>query len=236
MRWDLVTIILFLAVFMPWRGVLRMRAVRRLRNVDSSARARLYASTIVFQWLLVSITVWRALLRGWELRALGLGLPVSLRTVLFGLVPAAVLTVTQVIGVRKLRETPAAQGVMVDLTKKIMPQAASELPLFIALVCTVSICEEALYRGFAFTFFQVLFGGSLLAATLTSSALFAVGHLYQGRRGIASTFVAGLAFAALRVYTGTIVPCIITHFAVDLAAGMVCLSLAKEHATARTTV
>ena len=89
-----------------------------------------------------------------------------------------------------------------------------------ALVCTVSLCEEFLYRGFVFSAFERVFGGSAIAAILGSSVLFGVGHVYQGRRGMTNTFVLGAIFAGVRFWTGSLAPPILAHLAVDLVAGL----------------
>lgn len=112
-------------------------------------------------------------------------------------------------------------GFLQELSRKLMPQNAVEIPVFFALVCTVSLCEEFLYRGFLFALFFRVGGGSIFIAVLCSSVLFAVGHLYQGRRGVTATFLLGLVLAASRAWTGSLVPGFAVHFAVDLIAGLV---------------
>jgi len=44
-------------------------------------------------------------------------------------------------------------------------------------------------------------------------------HLYQGRRGILTTFVVGLLFAAIRSWTGSLLAPFGAHFLADLTAG-----------------
>lgn len=55
---------------------------------------------------------------------------------------------------------------------------------------------------------------------VASSAWFAVAHLYQGRRGILTTFVVGLLFSAVRIWSGNLGPAIAGHIGVDLIAGL----------------
>ncbi len=85
-----------------------------------------------------------------------------------------------------------------------MPHNMIEALAFVALVSTVALCEEYLYRGFAFAAFQD-----------------AAGHLYQGRRGLRTTFIVGILFAAARIATASLVPSIAAHFVTDLVAGLV---------------
>jgi len=52
-----------------------------------------------------------------------------------------------------------------------------------------------------------------------SSVLFSLAHLYQGRRGVASTLLVGLLFSTIRVWTGSLIPCMAGHFVADAAIG-----------------
>jgi membrane protease YdiL (CAAX protease family) len=50
--------------------------------------------------------------------------------------------------------------------------------------------------------------------------MFAVAHLYQGPRGLITTFVVGLLFAAIRAWTGSLLAPLIAHFVADITAGL----------------
>jgi membrane protease YdiL (CAAX protease family) len=101
-----------------------------------------------------------------------------------------------------------------------MPQNTTERLAFFALVVTVAICEEILYRGWAQRFFQDLSGGSVVVAIIGSAALFSIAHIYQGRRGLIATFIVGAVFSGVRAWTGSLLPTMAAHFAADLAAGL----------------
>ena len=218
--WDLLLIAAVLGIVVPWRGVTRVRALLSRADLRTMDRLVMYASTIAFQWLATGLTVWRCLARGWNPTDMGLALEHTVRPILVGVAIAFVLAIFQVLGIRQMARTPVSQqGILWQLSRKLMPQNAVESFAFIALVSTVSVCEEFLYRGFAFGLFRQLWSSGT-AALLGSSLLFAIGHLYQGRRGVISTFFLGLIFAAARAWTGNIVPGIIAHFVVDLIAGL----------------
>jgi membrane protease YdiL (CAAX protease family) len=102
---------------------------------------------------------------------------------------------------------------------KIFPRDAIERPSFLALVATVAICEELIYRGFAQYVFQD-WSRSLLVGILGSALLFSVAHLYQGKRGLISTFAVGLLFSGVRAWTGSLAPTIVAHFVADLSIGL----------------
>jgi membrane protease YdiL (CAAX protease family) len=219
--WDFVLILLVMAVVVPWRGSSRVRMMLSRPQLTSSDRIWLYGSTIAFQWLGTGIIAWRAIARGLSPAALGLsssrpGLAISLG---FGM--AAGFAMLQIISLRQMSRVPVAErGSLYQVAARLMPQNLLEVSVFVALVCTVSLCEEFMYRGFAYAVFKQLGAGSTAVAIIASSALFAAGHLYQGRRGVVNTFVLGMLLAGARSWSGSLVPAILSHLAVDLTAGL----------------
>ncbi len=219
--WDLVAILLLLGLIVPWRGAVRVRVLLARSALSSTERITIYGSTIAFQWILSAVTVWRCVAHGWSLPSLGVALAHRSAAIGIGLALASVLALVQFVAFRQLgRVPPERRGRLAEIARKLMPQNLAEALAFVALVCTVSVCEELLFRGFAFSAFQRVFGGSAAAAILGSSILFGVGHFYQGRRGVANTSVLGAIFAAVRLWTGSLVPAILAHLAVDLVAGL----------------
>jgi membrane protease YdiL (CAAX protease family) len=219
--WDLAAILLLLGVLVPWRGAVRVRVLLTRSALSSAERIAIYASTIAFQWILTALTVWRCIARGWSLASLGIALANRPLALGVGLALASALGLIQLVALRQLRHVPPEQrGRLPEIARKLMPQNLTEALPFVALVCTVSLCEEFLYRGFVFSVFQRVLGGSALGAILGSSILFGIGHFYQGRRGMINTFVLGAIFAAVRFWSGSLAPSILVHLAVDLVAGL----------------
>jgi len=219
--WDFIVILVALATIVPWRGVIRVRTLFARSSITSADRMGIYASTIALQWLAVGLTAWRCFARGLSARSLGISLPHPAGTVALGITIALLFAFLQMLGFRALSKVPVERrGRVYELACKIRPQGAAEILAFVALVVTVSFCEEFLFRGFAFAIFRQLLLGSAAAAILASSSLFAVGHLYQGRRGIVITFFLGVIFALARTFTGSLLPPVMAHCAVDLMAGL----------------
>jgi uncharacterized protein len=77
-----------------------------------------------------------------------------------------------------------------------------------------------IYRGFVQRVFQDWPRGSLIVGIVGSALYFALAHLYQGRRGLISTFSVGLMFSAMRAWTGSLVPSIAAHFVADITVGL----------------
>ncbi len=115
------------------------------------------------------------------------------------------------------------EGPLFRITEKIMPRTWTEGIVFAALAGTAGLSEEFLYRGFLLAVFANVFtntAGSVLIASCLSSLWFAVAHLYQGRRGSITTFVVAMIFASVRVWSGSLLPSIVAHAAVDLVVGL----------------
>jgi membrane protease YdiL (CAAX protease family) len=222
--WDFILILIVLGVLVPWRGAVRIKRLLAQDALTTSQRLSLYASTIAFQWLLVAVIFWRSFSR--HLSPIDLGLVVSgvWQTWSVTLVVTALLCVNQWAGVRKIARLPPDQrGFLFQFTQKIMPQTTTEAFAFVALACTAGLSEEFVYRGFVFAVFSRAFADSAFAvffALVVSSAWFAMAHLYQGRRGIITTFVVGTLFSTVRIWSGNLVPAIIGHIGVDLVAGL----------------
>ncbi len=217
--WDLIVLLLALALLVPWRGVQRVRALLERPDLGPGGRVTLYFSTMTAQWLFVGVTLWRCAVRGFAAASLGLVLPNPVVTIAEGIALALPFALTQLVGFRALSQIPVEQrGRIYEVARKLMPRNAVEASAFTLLVATVSLCEEFLYRGFAFAFFLRL-AHSPAAALVASSLLFGVGHLYQGRRGVFLTCVLGMVFGGARIFSGSLVPGIIAHFTVDILAG-----------------
>jgi membrane protease YdiL (CAAX protease family) len=222
--WDFILILIVLGVLVPWRGAVRVRRLLAQPALTSSQRLSLYASTIAFQWSIVAVIYWRSVAR--HLTPADLGLVVSgiWQTFSIAFVFTALLCLNQWAGLRKIALIPADQrGFLFQFTQKIMPQTTVETLIFVALALTAGLSEEFIYRGFVFALFSRVFGVStfgILLATAISSIWFASAHFYQGRRGVVTTFVVGVLFAAVRIWTGNLVPAIIGHAGVDLVAGI----------------
>jgi len=222
--WDFFLILFFLGVVVPWRGTARIKRLMSKPQLTAAGRLSLYASTIGFQWLIVAVVVWRCVARAVDPVELGLAGADSVRVAWTTLGLTALLCANQVMGLRKMASVPEGKrGPLFSITERIMPNGPTEALVFAALACTAGLSEEFWYRGFVFMAFirmMVNYGPPLVAAAILSSVLFSVAHLYQGRRGVITTFVVGMIFASARIWTGSLVPVICAHIAIDLVAGI----------------
>ncbi len=220
MPWDFWVIVVFLGVVIPWRGHARLKKLLALPTVDTKEKLALYAATIGFQWLLCGVVAWRATARGVTAEELGLG-----SNGWVGIVTAGVLGAVLVGGLQwlNLRRIGRMEGVAPELLRKLasrlLPVTLIEYLPYAALAITAGVCEEFIYRGFLLA---VLFriGWPVWVGVVLTSALFGLAHAYQGRAGILSTGIFGVVLAFGRLALGSLIPVMMWHAGLDLAAGI----------------
>jgi membrane protease YdiL (CAAX protease family) len=234
MHWDFALILLVLGIAVPLLGRRRIGQLMRTPSTTKLDRLSLYATTLAFQSIAAGVILWRAAAHGIRAARLGLAIGNPALTVTVTIVLASLVLLNQLFSLRRLVSNPAeAQGLLPQLALKLFPQDDVERLAFFALVVTVAICEELVYRGFVQYVFQDWSKGSVTVGVLGSAVYFSIAHLYQGRRGLASTLLAGLLFAAVRAWTGSLLPPIAAHFVADitvgsLAPGKILLAQSKE--------
>lgn len=233
MHWDFALILLVFATAVPLLGRRRIRQLVAMPETTKRDRLALYASTVAFQWLAAAVVLWRARAHQIVLARLGLAMPKPALTAIVSILLAALVLGNQLFSLRQLATHPEeARGIVPQLALKIFPQDRVERLAFLAVVATVAFCEELIYRGFVQRVLLEWSGGLVLAGILGSAAMFAVAHLYQGRRGLITTLVVGLLFASIRAWTGSLLAPLIAHFIADITAGFLAparLRLAMTH-------
>ena len=191
MHWDFALILLFLATVVPLLGRRRIRRLMEASSTTKADRLILYASTIAFQWIAVALILWRTYAHHLSPASLGLAIPKPGLALITAILLSALVLVNQIVALRRLKEHPesSSHGILPHLALKIFPQDTVERLGFTALVSTVAICEELIYRGFAQRVFQdwsTNWVGATIAVgvgVVGSAVMFSLAHLYQGRRG-----------------------------------------------------
>jgi uncharacterized protein len=235
MHWDYALILIFFALAVPWLGRRRIRQLLDAPEFSSVDRLRLYASTVAFQWIAAVVVLWRILAHHLSPADLGIALPRPGLALTTGAALSLLLLINQIVALRQLsRAADAKRAVLPRLAAKIFPRSASERCAYFAVVATVAICEEWVFRGFIQRILQDWSGGYVALGILGSAVLFGFAHLYQGRRGVATTGALGFVFSLVRTWTGSLFPTMAAHFAADLAVGLLAprrLAMAEKAAS-----
>jgi membrane protease YdiL (CAAX protease family) len=220
MPWDFWLIFLFLSVVIPWRGYTRLKKLLALPSVDTKGKVALYAVTIAFQWMLAGVVSWRSVVRGLTIQELGLGSQNRIGAMAAGLVGAVFIGSLQWLNLRRIGKMEGeAPDLLRKLANRLLPVNLLEYLPYSALAITAGVCEEFVYRGFVIAAFSKA-GLPLWLVVITSSILFGLAHAYQGRAGIVSTGIFGVLLAVGRLGFGSLVPVMMWHAGLDLAAGI----------------
>ena len=231
MPWDFWLIFLFLSVVIPWRGYTRLKKLLERPSVDTKEKLVLYALTIAFQWMLVGLVAWRSLVRGLTIEGLGLGPQDWLGLGVSGLFGAIVIGGLQWLNLKRIgRMEGDAPELLRKLANRLLPVNILEYLPYSALAITAGVCEEFVYRGFAVAAFSKA-GLPLWLVVIASSILFGLAHAYQGRSGIISTGIFGVLLAIARLGFGSLVPVMMWHAGLDLAAGIAAPRYMLKHPT-----
>lgn len=193
------------------------RMLRR-RDHDPKALTGMYRSWIAGSWAVTALVLLVvAVAPGVASSDLGLTLPGEMSTTLgmaagagVGLVLMAVLRHR---GVRFGRGAPE----VASLTA-MRPRNAAERLHGLAMAVTAGICEEIVYRGFLIALGVGVLGLGTKPAAYLALALFVMGHLYQGWRGMLLVAVAGNGLTMLYLKTGSLLLPILLHILIDVVA------------------
>lgn len=109
---------------------------------------------------------------------------------------------------------------------RIMPRTRQEFLLYPVAAVAASIFEELLYRGYLIGVFRASAG--VPGAVLLSSALFGLGHLYQGWRHVLRTSLIGLALAIGYALTGSLWWLMLAHAIFNLSGGLLAWKLMNQ--------
>lgn len=190
-----------------------------LRTGQPGARVRGYWKTIVHQWVLSALVLTAWLVQGRDLPVLGLGWGEGwLAWLMAGLaVTGAALMALQTRSIASSAEARAQVRRSVAGVREVLPHDRGEFAVFRALSVTAGVCEELLFRGYL-TWVIAGFAGPGVAV-LGSAALFGLGHLYQGVRGVLQSGTIGLVMSGICIAAGSLWAAMVLHAAVDWGSG-----------------
>jgi len=203
----------------PTWGVYLYRKLEREVAADPRARRRFYLLVIVDEWVWLPFVGFILWLHSASPAAVGITMPAAAG--LFGWIFACAVTaavLVQTVVSIALRERLARDPKTIASLRHILPmlpRTGDEQRWWIALSVTAGICEEILFRGFLFFYFQQIWGQPLWLALVGSSAVFGLAHIYQGLKHGGITGVLGLVMGGLYAATGSVLIPIVLHAIMD---------------------
>jgi membrane protease YdiL (CAAX protease family) len=225
-------LLFLLTVVLPAGGWISIRRLRRrlAKGVPYTTRATDYRNNILVMWTVAALLAVGWLILGRDWRLLGLTLPDGhwIGVVISGCIAAGLVGLDLYI-YRRVQRSDSAARELVDQTAPftmLLPHTRRELSWFYGLSLTAGITEELLYRGFLIAYLGAFV--SMPMAIITSSAIFAIAHSYQGLSGSLRTFLVGLALAIAYVLSGSLLFPIIAHVLVDLISGRMIFDILRR--------
>jgi membrane protease YdiL (CAAX protease family) len=100
------------------------------------------------------------------------------------------------------------------LPRFLTPKGLPQIFLACILAAVAAVAEETIFRGYLLLRLHNL-TGSLISAVLISSALFSLGHGYEGAIGVGTVGVLGLILALTYVWRKSLVAPAVLHFLID---------------------
>jgi membrane protease YdiL (CAAX protease family) len=207
-------------LIIPWQSVRGIRLLDTLVVRDPGARLSFYRSAIVSQWALAVI----ALAAMWSAEPRYVAELFSSRLtsdalLVLGFATLALLSQSPLIPVvRDRMERSGAMRRMLYPMRNILPRSAAEKNLWVTVSMTAGICEEILFRAFLFFYAQSIIGLEAAGAVALSTAIFAVGHVYQGTANMFRVAIIGTILGVVFAATDNLVYCMALHAFVDLGA------------------
>ncbi len=230
--WD-HALVVAIAIGWPGYALVAFHAYReKVRRGVPGTRLAEYAESMLVQWLFVAVTVALWIRMDRDFAALSLVAPAG-AAAWSGVATAALLggfMVAQSAMVARRPDTHDQVRTALAPVAELLPSDRNDLTGFLSLSITAGICEEILFRGLLPWYFAHIvgaWGGQGLALIFFTGA-----HLYLGvtasvRAGFAAAIAAGLC-----LWSGSLLPGMLLHAALDVAAGWMGYEVLRERSPA----
>lgn len=210
----LILVLLLLDYFVLWPTFLR-----RSEADPGRARTWLWSSWMIVLWTLAGsvVTLWLVQTRPWG--ALRFVTPQGWRLWgSIGLVLAFAITSARPI----VRIARAKRPMRIKMgnrhVERYSPHTKPELGWWVAASLSAGFCEELVFRGYLIWAFQPMLG--LGGAAVFSVVVFALGHAYQGVKGVFATGLIGAILTVVVLGLGSLLPAMALHALADISQGV----------------
>jgi len=228
----MVQIILFIAISILFIGVYPLSGYYQTRNLFKRAKKEIsnksawYRQSMLWSWIPALVIIVVIVADGYSLKSLGFKTNISSKSAVNEwVVYATLLSVLAyicynvyyliILKINVEKRKGYAEQIPAEL-RYILPVTNEEKNGWRVLAVTAGITEEIQYRGYLFFAIPLLFPMvSVWIVLLISSAVFGLGHIYQGKEAF-KPVLAGLYFGFLYIILGSIIPIIVLHILQDL--------------------
>jgi len=222
---DFAYVLLFAAAFPLLDHFVLLPGFRQRATIDAEgARSWFWRGTLGAVWVItaIGVAVWIGNARPWI--QIGFSVPSGWRAWsaigICGLfVFQSSITIRKVSFSEKARASVRRQFGALGLAGSLMPSTDSGLAWWIVVSLSAGLCEEFLFRGYLIWVLMPFLGW--WGAAAISVVLFAIAHAYQGRKGILTAGIVGVALAATVAIFKSLVPAIALHALIDLSSGCI---------------
>jgi membrane protease YdiL (CAAX protease family) len=216
MQWFDHLLVLIFAVIAPYQGWRNYpRFLELLKKDPVNTRRGVYLSNIIALWVFTFLVLGGWIYANRPLAELGLAPLSGMSAVVSLTIVILVIAVAIVFYQSIMRLNNKYNWTFVP---ELLPHNQQELRIFLLLSATAGIAEEILFRGFLIWYLSQF--GNTAFAVLVSSLIFAVAHAYQGLKAVAVIFPISLVFVFLYLYSGSLLPPILLHAAINSYAGI----------------
>jgi membrane protease YdiL (CAAX protease family) len=216
----------FVALGVPFIGhLIHTHSVKEEASGNSKARKNSYYHTFALLWIPTIVLLWFWTGTDRSLDLLGLGFNEDIwgsRALIISLVISLIYFAQYflIVANKKSRESIKNQLKNSPGIEEALPKNKKEYDLFKLLSITAGITEEILFRGFLIWGFSA-FMNIWLASTMALIS-FTLAHLYQkSLTNLLKVAGTGAVMTGLYISSGSLIPSIIAHIVIDLAANAI---------------
>lgn len=214
--WWHMALVIGVAGFFAYRGVIRAGAMRAVVNPD---RISIYGRTIFFEWLVLALVLAGVWLKGSSLYTV---MGERWRSVKQVAVDSGIGVVFMMISlpVASFVGSLMPGGGNEKASQFILPQGRAELALWVVLSISAGICEEAVYRGYFQRQFIAL-ARNVPVGIVLSAALFGAAHSYLGLWQAVQISLLGTMSGILTHWRKSVRPGMIAHALQDVLGAVI---------------
>lgn len=221
----ITALLLYVAVY-PISGYYQTKLFRKSTKVGVLDKSSWYRQSMLLSWIPTLVIIAVLILDGYSLNSLGLdrinpgkhgmkGWIVIIALITYIVYLCYLVYNIFVIKFDKVKRRVYSEKIP-DEIRFALPVSRKEKREWRILSLSAGITEEIQYRGYLFFAFQLLFPHiSIWIVLALSSAIFGIGHIYQGKE-VYKPLLAGIYFGILYIVLGSVIPVIIIHAFQDL--------------------